>query len=140
MEKQIGKCSGASGHIYRENYTTTNINHKQRPHITKYLFQYETTIAAFNIKFRSVMNSFQLQCASHARILRHQQQYQHSITKIYSIDPHMYLTRIKKCISIIPFLPVTSSVPLNNVRGHSHIESFHSLHHIDASGWVGLAL
>ena len=52
----------------------------------------------------------------------------------------MYLTRIKKCISVIPFLPVTSSVPLNNVRGHSHIESFHSLHHIDESGWVGLAL
>ena len=79
MEKQIGKCSGASGHIYRENYNTTNINHKQRPHITKYLFQYETTVAAFNIKFRSVMNSFQLQCASHAKILGHHQQYQHSI-------------------------------------------------------------
>ena len=24
--------------------------------------------------------------------------------------------------------------------GHTHIESFQSLHQIDASGWVGLAL
>ena len=26
------------------------------------------------------------------------------------------------------------------LRGHSHIESSHSLHQIDTSGWVGLAL
>ena len=46
------------------NLTKANLYHKPRPHFTKYLlmFQYETTIDAFNIKITNVMNPLQEQC------------------------------------------------------------------------------
>ena len=51
------------------NYAATSIDDKQTRHITKYLllFQYKTTINAFNIKTKS----FQVQYISHARIRRY---------------------------------------------------------------------
>ena len=116
MKKQIDKSTSTFRHIYRENYNTTNIHHKQRPHITEYsLFQYETIMAAFNIKFRNAMTSLQVQCAFHARILRHHQQYQHSINQdIFSRCPYVF-KQDKEVHQPYPFSSFYSIVPLNNV-------------------------
>lgn len=62
MEKQIDKytctfrftCKGKT----KYNYTTTNIDHVQRPLIPKFslMFQYEITIDTFNIKIMKIIN------------------------------------------------------------------------------------
>ena len=72
MEKQTDKYTCTFRLIYSEKKNcnaATNIDDKQTRHITKYLllFQYKTTIDAFNIKTKS----FQVQYISHARIRRY---------------------------------------------------------------------
>lgn len=82
MEKEIEKYTRTFRHAYKNELQLhcNKYTHKQKRQITKYLliFQYQTTIDVLNIKIRNVMSSLQVQCTSHARILKCHYQYRHS--------------------------------------------------------------